>query len=220
MIAASLLLSVALVSVSAEAPMAGAMTDAAIMQVSAEPATGAALVPPEEIDPFLQPVVDVKAVNEAERLADRRSYLKFHQAAGLTTLAMLTGQVILGQYLMNERQAGNLGEDYDRLQSAHLGLGIATFTVYSAAAISQLLAPKIEEREGEFSTVTVHKALALIHGTGMLVTPFMGWYMTEQRENAQTLKDFERIDRLNTIHQATGYATLGALAGAALVITF
>lgn len=188
----------------------------AVTQPVAEPATAAVQEAAPDFDPFLVPVVDLKAADEGERLRTRRTYLKVHQAAGLTALALLIGQVSLGQYLMWRKDCNLFGEEYDNYKEFHRYLGVTTFTVYSVAAGAAILAPKVD-REGEFDTVTVHKSLALVHGTGMAIMPFLGYYMVGEKERGASTK---RIDNLNTAHQIIGYTTATALAGAFVAITW
>jgi hypothetical protein len=191
--------------------MAGESWAAALQEITAPVVAPA---PPPEFDPFLQPVDNQAASEEARLLESRRSYLKVHQAAGLTALVLTIGQVALGQYLLSQNQAGVLDDRYETLRDVHLGTGIAAFTAYSVAAGAAIASPKVD-RTGAWDTITAHKGLALIHGTGMLISPFLGWYMTEKK----TEMDFEEVERLQTIHQVTGFTTAAALAGAFLVIT-
>lgn len=176
-----------------------------------------------EFDPYLQPVKSAEAESEAERLQTRRTFLKVHQAAGLTALGLLIGQVVVGQLLVNKRDANEFDDQYDQLKDVHLALGISTFTVYSIAGGAALLAPKVD-RTDAWDTVSVHKGFALIHGTGMLITPILGWYIADQREKLDksakaTQADYDRLDRLQDIHQITGYTTAAALTGAMITIT-
>ena len=170
-----------------------------------------------DFDPFLIPVQNPEADFEAERLKTRRTYLKVHQVAALTSLGLLIGQVALGQVLLNKKREGDL-EGYDDLRDYHRWLGITTFSVYSVAAGAAFFAPKID-REGAYDAITIHKSLAIIHMTGMIVTPLRSYYQVSQSEKIKTVEDADRVRRLNTIHQATGYTTAAALAGAMLVIT-
>lgn len=187
-----------------------------VTQPVAEPAATAVQDAASDFDPFLIPVVDQKAADEGERLRTRRTYLKVHQAAGLTALTLLIGQVSLGQYLMWRKDCNLFGEKYDKYREVHKYLGITTFTVYSVAAGAAILAPKVD-RDGEFDTITVHKSLALVHGTGMAIMPFLGYYMVGEAERGASPK---RIETLNKTHQIIGYSTATALAGAFVAITW
>lgn len=176
-----------------------------------------------EFDPFLQPVKSAATESEAERLKTRRTALKVHQAAGLTSLGLLIGQVVVGQMLMNKRDANEIDDSYEQLKDIHLALGISTFTAYSVAAGAAIAAPKVD-RTGAWDTVTAHKGLALVHGAGMMITPFLGFYNKNQadklaKKQNSTQADFDRIERLQNIHQYTGYTTAAALAGAFVTIT-
>jgi hypothetical protein len=182
-----------------------------------EEAATATTAPAPAFDPFLAPVQTEAGEQETERLHTRRTYLKVHQAAGITSLALLIAQVSLGQYLLNEKRSGNISDSYESLREKHKYLSFATFGVYSVAAGAALLAPKID-REGAYDTLTVHKSLAIIHGTGMLLTPLLGYYQVGQVDKIKTQQDADRVRTLNTVHQVIGYTTAAALAGAMLVI--
>lgn len=176
-----------------------------------------------EFDPFLQPVKSVETDTEAERLKTRRTFLKVHQAAGLTSLGLLIGQVVVGQMLINKRDNNEIDDSYEQLKDVHLALGISTFTAYAIAAGAAISAPKVD-RTDAWDTVTAHKGLALVHGAGMMITPFLGLYNKNQadklaKKQNSTQADYDRIERLQNIHQYTGYTTAAALAGAFITIT-
>lgn len=191
----------------------GSVASAAEQQATSDSTASTA----PDFDPFLVPVQDPAGDFEAERLKTRRTYLKVHQVTALTSLGLLIGQVALGQVLLNKKRSADL-EGYDDLRDYHRYLGYATFSVYSVAAGAAFLAPKID-REGAYDAITIHKSLAIIHMTGMMLTPLLGYYQVSQAEKIKTQQDADRVRTLNTVHQVTGYTTAAALAGAMLVIT-
>ena len=216
------LLVTALSAGAASADDAAAPADAP--QTITAPVVAPAAEAEPEFDPYLQPVKNAQAASEAEQLQTRRTYLKVHQAAGLTALGLLVGQVVVGQMMMNKRELNEFDDEYENLKDAHLALGIATFSAYSVAGGAAILAPKVVDRTGVWDTVSVHKGFALIHGTGMILTPLLGIYNARERDRLAkdpkaTLEDWDRLDERQDIHQFTGYTTAVALPGAMLSVT-
>lgn len=169
--------------------------------------------PPLADDPYLLPVTTPEQKEESERLERRGTMLRWHQGLGLTTLGLLTAQVIVGYSLLSHAEEGAFGESFDRLRTAHLILGVSSFVTYLSAASLALLAPGID-RTGAFDTLTIHKSLAFVHGTGMILTPTFGFYLSKNRDRLG-----ERYLPLARTHQIAGITTWAALFGAFLVIT-
>ena len=64
----------------------------------------------------------------------RRKVLIAHQALGFTTLAVLGAALIVGQFNYVARYGSyNNGMDYDRFQTAHLGLTISSTALFTHA---------------------------------------------------------------------------------------
>lgn len=124
----------------------------------------------------------------------RRRMLSLHQLAGLATVASMAVTVYGGQRAIDGHGSG--------LHEASLPV---TIGLYSATATLALLSPpRLLNRRG-FDTMTIHRALAVLHISGMIITPLLA-------------PDGEDGDGAR-VHQAMGYATLGTLA-AAMLVTF
>jgi hypothetical protein len=147
----------------------------------------------------------------------RRSLLTAHQFAGFLTLAAMAGTVVTGQLLINSAgeekgaHAGHGGgEEHDHgLHTAKVALAWTTVGLYSTTALLSMMSPPPGHRKAGqgWNSISWHKALGVAHFTGMFVTPFLGLAI-EDDHDAQIY------------HQVTGYATMAALAGAMLVVTF
>jgi hypothetical protein len=145
----------------------------------------------------------------------RRNMLTAHQVGGLLTLAAMAATVVTGQLLINSadeaEHAGHAGtEEHDHgLHTAKVALAWSTVGLYATtAALSVFTPPPANRRRTQgWNSISWHKGLAVAHFTGMFITPFFG-LMIDDNHDAQIF------------HQVTGYATLAALAGAMLVITF
>ncbi|WP_397546749.1 hypothetical protein ABUL39_12970 [Rhodothermus marinus] len=136
----------------------------------------------------------------------RRTMLQWHQRLALVTFAALTTQVILGEVL-----ASNRARYYQDLQPVHRTLGYATFGLYLTTASLSLGAPPARRYTPGFSSIKLHRWLALIHFTGMMLQPWLGRHL----RLAPTPDSYER--RLRT-HRWVGRITLGAYTAAFLAI--
>jgi hypothetical protein len=65
-------------------------------------------------------------------------------------------------------------------------------------------------RRDEASTTTLHKTLAWIHFTGMILTPILGSMISKRGTDSQVAH----------FHQISAYTTTAALAASLIVITF
>jgi hypothetical protein len=82
---------------------------------------------------------------------------------------------------------------------------------YAYTALNQLLSPPpliIRKAKGGFSSIKIHRTLAYVHFTGMLVTTSLGIYMQSHG-----------YDLINE-HQVSAYVTTAALSSAMIVMTF
>ena len=134
----------------------------------------------------------------------RRSMLQWHQRLGLVTFGALTTQVILGELMAN-----NPAKHYEDLRPVHRTLGYATFGVYMTTASLSLFAPPAR-RYGGFSSIKLHRWLALVHFTGMAIQPWLGTRLADARGDAYG----RRLDQ----HRWAGRITLGAFTAALLSV--
>lgn len=129
----------------------------------------------------------------------RRTMLVAHQIIGsLTSLGMLA-QGIVGSKLYN----GDRG-----LKDLHgniaTGVDISYFTT---ASLSLFAPPKmLNERKG-YSSIKIHKYLAIIHMTSMVLTNILA----DQAENNP---------KIQKLHRATAFTAFGAFLAAEVIIKF
>jgi hypothetical protein len=98
---------------------------------------------------------------------DRRSHmLKMHQRFGLITLAPLIATIATSGLAAGKHSTA-LGRDI------HGGLGSVTADMYGMTAYYALRAPRIPGTATR-GPIRLHKALAWIHGPGMILTPVLG----------------------------------------------
>lgn len=128
----------------------------------------------------------------------RRTLLNLHQLGGYLTLATMLATAFAGQMIIN----GN--EDFE---AWHKPLAYTTAGLYFTTASFALLAPPPVVRRPGFNGLTMHKTLAWVHFSGMIATPALGLAFG---------KDHDR----RIFHQAAGYVTTAAFAGAMISVTF
>jgi hypothetical protein len=139
---------------------------------------------------------------EQARLDKRSHMLKIHQRFGLITAGPLLATIIAG--------AGAGGRNpSSSTRDLHAALGATTAGLYFTTAYFAIFAPKIPGTETK-GPIKLHKALAWIHGTGMILTPILGEMAFAQKSRG------ERVHGIAQAHGAVAIIT-GAAYGAALL---
>jgi hypothetical protein len=128
--------------------------------------------------------------------------LKIHQRLGLITTAPLLATIITANRA-GGRSSSTSGRDL------HAALGIATAGMYITTASYAILAPKVPGTPTR-GPIRWHKALAWIHGPGMILTPILGALAYQQRNRG------ERVHGIAKAHGAVAAVT-GIAYGAALL---
>ncbi len=125
---------------------------------------------------------------------DRRSHmLRTHQRLGLITTAPLLATLITAN-----RAAGRHGTASGR--ELHAALGGVTAGMYFTTASFAIFAPKVPGTKVR-GPIRVHRALAWIHGPGMILTPVLGALAYEQRSKG------EKVHGIAQAHGAVGVVT-------------
>jgi hypothetical protein len=148
---------------------------------------------------IVAPLTNLERRNE---LTLRRTMLMAHQIGGFVTLGLMVTASYFGQKVIDDPSNRNL----PRVHEAFVG---ATLISYSATGLLSVLSPPPSIRRDEFSTTTIHKTLAWIHLSGMIITPMLGG-MIEGRSR-------ERRER---VHQISGYITTAIFAASMIIVTF
>lgn len=142
---------------------------------------------------------------EQARLNKRSQMLKIHQELGLITVAPLAATVLTGIFA-----GGKATSTTDR--TFHAALGSATAGLYFSSAYFAIFAPKIHGTKTE-GNIKLHKALALIHGPGMILTPILGEMAFSQRSKG------ERVHGIAHYHGQVAIVTAGAYGLAILSVS-
>lgn len=133
-----------------------------------------------------------------KELKIRRTMLVAHQIVGLATLGGMVAQGVVGAQLYSGKDVKDL----------HEGLAVAVNIGYfSTAALSLFAPPKmLNERKG-YSSIKLHRGLAIIHLTAMIATNILAG----QLEDNPSLRPY---------HRAAAYTAFGAFAASMIVIKF
>ncbi len=141
-------------------------------------------------------------LNPTERqkeLKIRQIMLTTHQILGIITMAEMIAQGIIGTELYN----GNTS-----LKDLHEGLaGAINITYFTTAGLVLFAPPKmLDERKG-YSSIKVHKLLAVVHFSAMITTNILA----DQLESNPQLRPY---------HRAAAFTAFSALAAAMIIIKF
>ncbi|PRY32782.1 hypothetical protein CLV58_12033 [Spirosoma oryzae] len=139
----------------------------------------------------------------AKELKIRRTMLVAHQIGGFVTLAGFVAQGILGGKLYNAK-----GQEYVDLKRWHeRTAGIINVTYGTTLALSLTTPPPIVGARRGFTTIKLHKYLAVLHLTGMIATNVLAGMIDQHPD-------------LKPIHRAAAYTTFGAYAVSIAALTF
>jgi hypothetical protein len=148
-------------------------------------------------------IAPLSAEGRAKELKIRRTMLIAHQIGGFITLAGFITQGLLGAKLYKAQ-----GQEYVDTKRWHERT--ATFINISygtTLALSLTAPPPVVGAKRGFTSIKLHKYLAIVHLTGMVATNVLA-HMIE--------KDFT----LKPYHRAAAYTTFGAYAASIIALTF
>ena len=136
--------------------------------------------------------------NREKELKLRRTMLKTHQILGYFTLGAMVAQGFIGGKLYNAS-----GEKYNSLYKTHKTMSKIVNTGYFTGAALSLFSPPplINKKTKGFSSIKVHRFLANIHFTAMVVTNIVA-------------------DRNKKAHKAAAYTAFASYATAVIVFKF
>ena len=165
------------------------------------------VAPPPSLGDLGFPTEQTKgsAVDQA-RLDKRSHMLKMHQRLGLITLAPLIATIVASNYAGGKHSTAT-GRD------VHGALGALTAGMYFTTAYYAIRAPRIPGTTTRGS-IRLHKALAWIHGPGMILTPILG-AMAFSQENRG-----EKVHGIAKAHGAVATVTYVAFGLAVVSVSF
>jgi hypothetical protein len=139
------------------------------------------------------------------RLDKRSHMLKIHQRLGLIDTLPLIATVFAGA-----GAGGKSTSSADRY--AHLALGSVTGDLYFMSAYYAIRAPRIPGTETR-GPIRLHKALAWIHGPGMILTPILGAMAFDEKSRG------EKVHGIASAHGAVAIVTAAAYGAAILSVS-
>jgi hypothetical protein len=173
-------------------------------QQTQPPATNPA--PPSLKDLGFPPTATQGNAQEQARL-DRRSHmLKIHQRLGLITTAPLLATVIMGSFAGGKSTSSST-------RDLHAALGSTTAGLYFTTAYFSIFAPKVPGTQTR-GPIRLHKALAWIHGPGMILTPILGAIAFDQKSRG------EKVHGIASAHGPVAYVTAAAYGLALVSVSF
>lgn len=149
------------------------------------------------------PTAETQSNPAKQALLDRRTHmLRIHQKMGLITAGPLLATILTG-FTAGGKQTSSSTRDL------HAALGSTTAGLYFTTAYFAIRAPRIEGTETR-GPIRVHKALAWIHGPGMILTPILGAIAFDQKSKG------EKVHGIASLHGPVAIIT-GAAYGAAML---
>jgi hypothetical protein len=141
-----------------------------------------------------------------QALLDKRTHmLKMHQRFGLITTVPL-----LATLITSVNAGGKSTSTTSR--DVHLALGAVTGDLYAITAYYAIRAPRIAGTETR-GPIRLHKALAWVHGPGMILTPILGAMAYSQKSNG------EKVHGIAAAHGPVAIVTAGAFGAALLSVS-
>jgi hypothetical protein len=175
-------------------------------QPQTTPPAGSNPAPPSLGDLGFPPTQTQANPQEQARL-DRRSHmLKMHQRLGLITTIPLLATVIAGSFAGGRTMSSTA-------RDLHTALGSVTADLYFTTAYYSIFAPKIAGTQSR-GPIRLHKALAWIHGPGMILTPILGALAFDQKSRG------EKVHGIASAHGAVAYVTAAAYGLAIASVSF
>ena len=152
------------------------------------------------------PEAQTKGSAQQQALLNKRSHmLKVHQKLGLITTIPLVATVISGGFAGGKSTSSGT-------RDFHAALGSVTAGLYFTTAYYAIFAPKLPGTKSE-GPIRLHKALAWIHGPGMILTPILGAMAFNQKSQG------ERVHGIASAHGEVAIITAAAYGLAILSVS-
>jgi hypothetical protein len=152
---------------------------------------------------------ETKSNPKEQALLDKRTHmLKIHQRLGLITTIPMIASVAT-----SINAGGRNTSNTDRtVRTVHMILGSATAGLYFTTAYFAIRAPRVEGAKSR-GPIRFHKAMAWIHGPGMILTAILGALAYSQKNNG------ERVHGIAKAHGPVAIVTAGAFGAALLSVS-
>ena len=124
---------------------------------------------------------------------------------------MITAAPLLATVITGTMAGGRSTSSTTR--DLHAALGSTTAGLYFTTAYFSIFAPKVSGTHAR-GPIRLHRALAWIHGPGMVLTPGVGALAFEQKSRG------ERVHGIASAHGAVAIVTAGAYGLAIVSVSF
>ena len=153
------------------------------------------------------PTAETQANAQEQARLDRRTHmLAVHQRLGLITAGALAATIISSAGA-GGRSTGSTSRDL------HAALGAGTAGLYFFTASYAIRAPRIAGTHTR-GPIRLHKSLAWVHGTGMILTPILGAMAFDQKSKG------EKVHGIASYHAPVAWVTTAAYGLAIASVTF
>jgi hypothetical protein len=168
-----------------------------------QPSLGDLGLGPNQADPQLQALLN-----------RRTEMLKIHQRLGLITLAPMAATLITGPMVKAKGKNGQpIQEPSQTNLDVHFVLGGVTSGMYWSTATFAIFAPKVPGAK-RYGPIRLHRALAWVHGAGMMATPLLGIDAYKQETAG------EKVHGFASAHGPVAIVTVSAYAAAMLSVSW
>ena len=152
---------------------------------------------------------------QLQAMLDKRTHmLKIHQRLGIITTIPMAAALITGPMAKAKGRNGQtITEPTQANLDFHAAVGATTTALYFSTAYFAIFAPKVPgvQRRG---AIRLHRALAFVHGPGMIATPLLGaMAFTEEQAG-------EKVHGIASAHGAVAWATALAYGAAILSVSW
>lgn len=192
--------------ISVSAPGFNLNTQKVTLAAGASQALAVTLTQALSVESLGFPTAQTKSNPQEQARLDKRSHmLKMHQRLGLITTVPLIATLLTGN-LAGGRETSSTG------RNVHAALGATTAGMYFTTAYFSIFAPKVPGTQTR-GPIRLHKALAWIHGPGMVLTPILGVMAYQQKNRG------ERVHGIASAHAPVAVITAGAYGAAILSVS-
>jgi hypothetical protein len=151
---------------------------------------------------------------QLQAMLDKRTHmLKIHQRLGIITTIPMAAALITGPMAKAKGRNGQaITEPTQANLDFHAAVGGATTVLYFSTAYFAVFAPKVPgvQRRG---AIRLHRALAFVHGPGMIATPVLGAMAFKQEQAG------EKVHGIASSHGTVAWATAIAYGAAILSVS-
>jgi hypothetical protein len=146
---------------------------------------------------------------------DKRTHmLKIHQRLGIITTIPMAAALITGPMARAEGRNGQtIKEPTQANLDFHAALGGATTALYFSTAYFAMFAPRVPGVQHR-GAIRLHRALAFVHGPGMIATPVLGAMAFKQEQAG------EKVHGIASAHGAVAWTTALAYGAAILSVSW